>query len=74
MSWIRRERLNLNFRRPQHQWETNDGRCGVCGDPWDGVREHEAGGKFANGIITWIYEQGSIMKVVVQMTAPHQGI
>ena len=57
----------------QHQWDTNDGRCGVCGDPWDGAREHEAGGKFANGIITWIYEQGSIMKVVVQMTAPHQG-
>ena len=73
MSWIRREQLNLNFRPPQRQWDTNDGRCGVCGDPWDGAREHEAGGKFANGIITWIYEQGSIMKVVVQITASHQG-
>ena len=73
MSWIRWVHLNLNSRPPQHQWDTNDGRCGVCGDPWDGAREHEAGGKFANGIITWIYEQGSIMKVVVQITASHQG-
>ena len=45
----------------------------MCGDPWDGVREHEAGGKFANGIITWTYEEASIMKVKVQITASHLG-
>ena len=65
--------MNLNFRLPQVQWDRNNGRCGVCGDPWDGTREHEAGGKFANGIITWIYEQESIMKVVVLITASHKG-
>ena len=28
------------------QWETNGGKCGVCGDPWDqNPREHEPGGK-----------------------------
>ena len=31
------------------QWETNGGKCGVCGDPWDqNPREHEPGGKRMN--------------------------
>ena len=41
----------------QHQWGINGGKCGVCGDPWDGVREHEAGGKYANGLIAANYTQ-----------------
>ncbi|KAK3088238.1 hypothetical protein FSP39_016498 [Pinctada imbricata] len=28
-----------------------EGKCGPCGDPYIGVRQHEAGGKFASGII-----------------------
>ena len=36
----------------------NKGRCGICGDPWDGPRDHEAPyGVFANGIITKSYKQ-----------------
>ena len=37
----------------------NNGRCGICGDPWQkNPREHEApGGLYANGIITKIYKQ-----------------
>ena len=37
----------------------NNGRCGICGDPWHkNPKEHEApGGLYANGIITKIYKQ-----------------
>jgi len=30
----------------------NNGRCGACGDPFDGVRENEAGGRYGLGIIS----------------------
>ncbi|XP_064601261.1 uncharacterized protein LOC135467415 [Liolophura sinensis] len=57
----------------QNQWEVHGGKCGVCGDPWQGPREHEAGGKFANGIIVKQYEKGEIISVTVQLTANHKG-
>ena len=59
---------------PQHQWAVNAGRCGVCGDPWDAERpEHEAGGRYANGVIGWVYREGDVAQVTVQITASHQG-
>ena len=57
----------------QIQWEKNNGKCGVCGDPFDGKRDHEAGGKFARGIIVKRYQPGKAIKVVVEITAPHGG-
>lgn len=57
----------------QNQWEVHDGKCGVCGDPWQGPREHEAGGKFANGIIVKQYEIGEMITVTVELTANHKG-
>ena len=35
------------------QYQQNLGRkCGICGDPYNGPKPHEApGGKYANGII-----------------------
>ena len=51
---------------PQH-------KCGVCGDPADGVRENEAGGKYAQGIITRHYHKGQIITVDVELTANHHG-
>ena len=48
-------------------------RCGICGDPWDeSPREHEAGGKYANGIITRKYSPGQDVKVTVDLTANHK--
>ncbi|XP_048247979.1 nuclear pore complex protein Nup98-Nup96-like [Haliotis rufescens] len=56
------------------QHESNDGKCGVCGDPWDGQRENEAGGKFAKEIIvTRHYTSGSDVTMVVEMLAPRGG-
>ena len=57
----------------QTQWESNEGKCGICGDPWQGPRENEAGGKYALGIITRQYKTNSQIPVVVQITAPHRG-
>lgn len=45
------------------QWETNQGRCGVCGDA-DNVpkpRPHEAGGQYAKGIISRRYSVGQVI-------------
>merc|ERR1719499_2650541 len=57
----------------QHQH--NGGRRGICGDPWDAFpRQNEAPhGLYATGIITKTYRQGSIIPVVLDITANHQG-
>lgn len=56
-----------------HLWQVNKGKCGVCGDPWDGPRENEAGGKYAKGIITAHYRKGQEITVNVRLTANHWG-
>ena len=55
------------------QYDVNGGKCGVCGDPWNGPRENEVGGKYANGIIVRKYEPGQVIRVVVDLTANHKG-
>ena len=57
------------------QWEINQGKCGLCGDPWNAeVREHEApGGKFATGTVVRSYSPGQIVEVIVEVTANHLG-
>ena len=45
----------------QYQNELNGGKCGVCGDPWGKPDpQFEAGGKYANGIITRTYTEGQV--------------
>ena len=56
----------------QIQYGENGGRCGLCGDPYQGPREHEAGGKYANGIIVETYMQGGTIEVDVDITANHK--
>ncbi|RUS77057.1 hypothetical protein EGW08_015194 [Elysia chlorotica] len=54
--------------------QINNGyRCGVCGDPWDGIRENEAGGTFATGQISKEFREGQAMTVTVNLTANHLG-
>jgi hypothetical protein len=45
------------------QWEQNDGRCGVCGDPYHlrMPRPHEAGGEYGKGIISRRYAAGQVI-------------
>jgi len=56
-----------------YQWAVNDGRCGICGDPYDQLREHEAGGQYASGTIVAEYEEEAVMDVIVDITANHLG-
>ncbi|KAK7476987.1 hypothetical protein BaRGS_00031763, partial [Batillaria attramentaria] len=57
------------------QYSRNQGKCGVCGDPWNEPvpRENEAGGRYGNGIITRTYTPGQVMDVRVDITANHKG-
>ncbi|KAJ8319947.1 hypothetical protein KUTeg_001534 [Tegillarca granosa] len=56
-----------------NQWGTNRGKCGICGDPYSGKRDNEAGGKYATGIITRQYRAGDVIDVDIQITANHKG-
>ncbi|XP_071115849.1 putative uncharacterized protein DDB_G0268364 [Haliotis cracherodii] len=55
------------------QWLRNSGKCGVCGDAYHGKNDHEAGGKYANGIITRSFHEGDTIPVTVHLTANHLG-
>merc|ERR1712227_144795 len=48
-------------------------KCGLCGDPYQGPRHNEAGGKYANGIIVKTYRKGSVIDVDVEITTNHKG-
>eukprot|EP00095_Tigriopus_kingsejongensis_P000468 maker-scaffold217_size252476-snap-gene-1.37 protein:Tk00468 transcript:maker-scaffold217_size252476-snap-gene-1.37-mRNA-1 annotation:"conserved hypothetical protein" len=57
------------------QWQTNGGKCGICGDPWDSPqpRANEAGGMYGKGVIARKYERNQVIKVRVELTANHMG-
>ncbi|KAL4224009.1 hypothetical protein ACF0H5_017466 [Mactra antiquata] len=55
------------------QFYQNGGKCGVCGDRYDGARDNEAGGKYANGIIVHTYKMGEILRARVEITVNHGG-
>ncbi|KAK7068510.1 hypothetical protein SK128_018800 [Halocaridina rubra] len=57
------------------QWNTNKGKCGPCGDPWDAEqpRENEEGGKYGLGVIVKKYKHSSIATFGVELTANHRG-
>jgi len=57
------------------QWIVNNGKCGVCGDPFDGQKDNEVpDGKYAkNLVITNTYRMGETIEVKVLLTANHNG-
>ncbi|OWF35354.1 hypothetical protein KP79_PYT19481 [Mizuhopecten yessoensis] len=52
---------------------SNGGKCGTCGDPYNGERENEAGGKYATGFIVRNYEKGQIIDITIDLTTSHMG-
>merc|ERR1712141_977893 len=57
-----------------HENNEMGGKCGICGDPYDGPWPHQApGGKYANGNIVAQYAQGSMVDVAVEVTTNHRG-
>ncbi|XP_013390112.1 mucin-5AC-like [Lingula anatina] len=57
----------------RRQWVTNGGKCGICGDPYDGPRDHEAGGPYATGTIVRTYQSEDVIDIAVELTAAHLG-
>ncbi|CAG7710000.1 unnamed protein product [Allacma fusca] len=59
----------------QHQWETQGGKCGICGDPFNepSPRAHEGGGLYGKGIIAKTYKSGSKVNITINLTAAHLG-
>ena len=52
----------------------NKGRCGICGDEFSAaVKHHQAGGKYATGILAASYKPGQLIDVKIKMTANHRG-
>lgn len=50
------------------------GRHGLCGDPWNRPKHHEAGGKYATPTkIAGIYDSGGTLEAKVILTANHGG-
>ena len=59
----------------QNQWDINGGRCGTCGDPFQGPRAHEAGGRFAryDRPVSQCYNKNDKIDVNIRITAYHRG-
>jgi hypothetical protein len=59
--------------------QTSGGKHGVCGDPYNGVRQHETGGTYAKfpqfreKVISGCYAPGATIDLQVQITANHYG-
>ncbi|XP_065934373.1 uncharacterized protein [Magallana gigas] len=49
----------------QSQWKNNNGKCGLCGDPWNKPRDHEFGGKYFTNHISSTYQKGSVINLTV---------
>lgn len=48
-------------------------RYGVCGDPWNAKKDHEAGGKFAKGGVTRTYRSGGTILITLSFSTNHMG-
>ena len=55
------------------QWQDNQGKCGVCGDQFDAVRDHETGGFYAYNVTGRHYAPGSSIDVLIDLVANHGG-
>ncbi|XP_069120048.1 uncharacterized protein [Argopecten irradians] len=64
----------LNCGGFHNQWNNQGGECGLCGDPYEGERAHEAGGEYATGTIAACYVTSvSSIEVVAELTSNHKG-
>ncbi|CAF0864310.1 unnamed protein product [Rotaria sordida] len=53
--------------------KSNGGKCGVCGDSYNGPRYHEIGGRYATNIIVRHYLSGALIDVKILLSANHKG-
>lgn len=59
----------------QTQWSVNKGKCGICGDPWNGRRDNEyPNGKYTKPLyITASQPVGSVLDTLIEVTTAHLG-
>ncbi|XP_062578233.1 uncharacterized protein LOC134240148 [Saccostrea cucullata] len=70
---VNNEDNSLNCGGKQVQMK-NQGRCGVCGDAYDGVRAHEYGGQYATGLISKSFPLGTEhIQIIVRNVSPQLG-
>ncbi|XP_005106400.3 uncharacterized protein LOC101846453 [Aplysia californica] len=58
-----------------NEWDVNGGKCGICGDPWQGPRKYERpNGELVkdNNVIPRTYRQGDVIDAQVQITVNHK--
>ena len=56
------------------QWSPSvGGKCGVCGDAYNGPQPHVYPGKYATGVITKTYTAGQTIQAKIAITANHKG-
>ncbi|KAK3587684.1 hypothetical protein CHS0354_042468 [Potamilus streckersoni] len=71
---INYDTMGLNCGGFANQWNNNDGKCGICGDPYQGPRLHEPKGPYATPIIGRCYPKGiKSIEVTVRIPAYHKG-
>lgn len=51
----------------------NEGKCGVCGDPYDGPRVHETGNSMALNVTARNFFPGSSIEILIEVVANHGG-
>jgi len=52
----------------------NMGKCGICGDAFDGAdKPNQAGGRWASGILSRSYLPGQTINVEIKLVANHMG-
>ncbi|CAF3167504.1 unnamed protein product [Rotaria sp. Silwood2] len=57
-----------------HLWHLLDGKCGICGEPYNQVNKlFEMGGSMYKGTSVKTYNQGQQISVKVNLTANHMG-
>ena len=49
------------------QWEQNKGKCGICGDDWEGPKLYERGGDRYPDFVVRTYESGQVIEVKVEV-------
>lgn len=70
--------MGLNCGGTSYQWNSQVGKCGLCGDPFGAAapRDHEAGGKYApiSRPISRCYNaRDHVIDITVRVTAYHKG-
>ncbi|KAL3885721.1 hypothetical protein ACJMK2_025766 [Sinanodonta woodiana] len=71
---INYDTMGLNCGGFANQWNNHGGKCGVCGDPYQGPRLHEPNGRYATPFIGRCYPKGTkSIEVTVRITAYHKG-